>query len=165
MRRISGLAALVGAGFFAIKSVGVLATGEQVPFLFEAAPAVLGLCVLTLPGALGITGGRSAVVAMVGGMVIAVGVAALVADAAGEDWGPGLGLAMLGASVGAVIAGWGRQDWTDGALLVAGLMPVPALALGGILQLADDRLLEVGLLLIAAAWAWVGVRLLRMPRR
>ena len=165
MRRTSGFAALGGAGFFTVKSVGILATGGQVPYLFELAPALLGLCVLTLPGALGMTGGRASVTAMIGGMVIAVTLAAVLADLVGEVFGPGLGVAMLGVSAGALIAGWDPKDWTDRALLVAAVAPFPALALGGALETIDERLLEIGLLLVAAAWVWVGVALLRAPRR
>jgi hypothetical protein len=156
---------LVGAGFFAIKAGGILATGEQVPWLFEAAPAVLGLCILTLPGALGLTGTRSAVTAMVGGSAIAIDVAALVADATGEEWGLGLAFAMIGVSTGALVAGWDPRGWMDRALLTAGVAPFVGLALGGALEAVDERLLEVGVLLIAAAWAWVGVLLLRGPER
>jgi len=160
-RRISGLAALVGATFLAIKSLGILVTGEQVPFLFEAAPACLGLCVLTLSDARGTTGQRPTVTTAVGGMSLAVAVASFVADLAGEEWGPGLGLAMIGVSVGALVAGWRPQGWTDRALLAAAVVPYPALLLGGALERVNERLLEVALLPVAAAWAWVGIRLLR----
>ena len=160
-RRTSGLAALTGATFLAIKSLGILVTGEQVPFLFEAAPACLALCVLTLPDALGMTGRRAMVTTVVGGMSVAVAVASFLAGLVEEVWGPGLGLAMLGVSVGSLVAGWRPQDWTDRALLVAAVVPYPALLLGAALEPVDERLLEVGLLPIAAAWAWVGIRLLR----
>ena len=160
-RRTSGLAALTGAAFLAIKSLGILVTGEQVPFLFEAAPACLALCVLTLAGALGMTGRRATVTTVIGGLSVAVAVAALLTDLAGELWGLGLGLAMLGVSAGALVAAWSPSDWTDRALLVAAVTPFPATALGGALEQIDERLLEIGLLPIAAAWSWVGIRLLR----
>ena len=155
------MAALTGAAFLVIKSLGILVTGEQVPFLFEAAPTCLGLCVLTLPGALGLTGRRATLTAVIGGMSVAVAVAALLADVTDEVWGVGLGLAMLGVSAGCLVAAWDPADWTDRALLVAAVAPFPATALGGALEPIDERLLETGLLLIAAAWAWVGVMLLR----
>jgi len=159
--RTSGLAALTGALFLAIKAVGILVTGAQVPFLFEAAPACLGLCVLTLPRALGLEGRRRVATGLAGGVALAAGLVAVVADVIGEVWGPGLGVAMLAVSVGAVVAGWQPRGWTDRALLAAGVVPYPALLLGGALEPLDERLLEVGLLPIAATWAWVGIRLLR----
>ena len=163
--RTRGISALVGAGFFAVKSGGILATGEQVPYLFETAPACLGLCLLTLPAATGLPGPRASATVAIGGMVIAVTLAAVLADIVGELWGPGLGLAMFGVTAGALTAGWNPDDWTDRALLVAAVVPFPALAVGGALETVDERLLEIGLLLIAAAWAWVGVALLRERSR
>ena len=160
-RWASGIAALTGAVFLAIKALGILATGEQVPFLFEAAPACLGLAVLTLPGSVDLHGGRRTATIVAGGVAVAAGVVALAADVAGEVWGPGLGVAMLAVTTGALVAGWSPDDWTDRALLVAGVAPFPSLALGGVLEPFDERLLEVGLLPISAAWAWVGLRLLR----
>ena len=68
---------------------------------------------------------------------------------------------MLGVSAGALVAAWSPSDWTDRALLVAAVTPFPATALGGALEQIDERLLEIGLLPIAAAWSWVGIRLLR----
>jgi hypothetical protein len=165
VRRTSGLAALLGAGCFAVTAVGTLVTGDRVPWLFEVAPPVLGLCLLLLPTALGLVGSRGAVTAMVGGMVMAVGAAAVVADVVGESWGPGVAIAMIGVSTGALVAGWDPRSWMDRALLAAAVSPFVGLAVGGALEDVDDRLLDLGLFLVAGAWAWVGALLLRGPER
>jgi hypothetical protein len=161
---LSGAAILFGASLMAVKSLAILASGVQPPLLFEAAPAFLGIGVLLLSPALDLHGTRRWIVAVLGLIATVVGFVAAATEIAGEVSGAALGISTLAAVTGAVVTGWRpRGDVRRRALVVVGLVVIPAMLIGGMLSEIDERLLEVGLLAYAGAWGIAGFRLISHP--
>ena len=159
---LSGAALLTGAALLAVKSMAILMTGDQPPLLFEVSPLFLGLGVLLLAPALDLAGSRKRIVQVLGLISLLAGAISAVTELTGEVWGPGIGTATLAAIAGAVVSGWRPgDDRRKRALVLVGLVVLPALILGGVLSEIDERLLEIGLLAYAAAWGLAGLRLVR----
>jgi hypothetical protein len=79
----------------------------------------------------------------------------------GDVFGPAIAVASLAAIAGTLVSGWRPAgDPTRRALVLIAISVVPAMLVGGILSEIDERLLEIGLLGYALAWAYAGVKLL-----
>lgn len=159
--RFSGLALLVGALLIGIKSVAILVTGDQPPLLFEVSPFFFALGVLGLAPALELQGARRRAVPVLGLVSLAAAATALVTELTGEVFGAALAVATLAGIAGTLVSGWRPAgDPTKRALVLIPLSVVPAMLIGGILSEFDERLLEIGLLGYALAWAWAGLALM-----
>jgi len=160
--RFSGMAASIGALLWAYKSVAILATGDQPDYLFEIAPLFFGLSVAALVYALRSQLSRpSAVPAALAGIAAVGGTVAAVAYIVdGNDEGL-FGPAMLGHVVSMVVLffliggeirrrgllpRWSFAPWMLGWFFVL-MIPV-----GGLLSAINERLLEISLLAVVAAW-------------
>lgn len=152
---------LAGAALIAVKCLAILITGDQPPLLFEISPFFLGLGVLLLAPALDLGESRKWVVSALGLTSLLAGAAAAITELEGEVFGPAIATATLAAICGAVVSGWRpRGDPRKRALLLVGLVVVPAMVLGGILEAISERLLEIGLLGYAATWGVAGLKLI-----
>ncbi|NJN82094.1 MAG: hypothetical protein HC802_07285 [Caldilineaceae bacterium] len=161
-----GIAAIVGGGCWAVKSLAILTTGDQPDYLFELAPialatATLGL-VLTwhreyrssrLPVGLGAVALVSASLASVSYIV------------QGDDEGLfGLTLMIAMLSIIALLFWVGRPLWRTREGEQWRAIPYPlgwafivAMPLGGLLSALNERLLEIPLLAISIGWIWLGI--------
>jgi hypothetical protein len=153
----AAVAALAGGGAWAVKAVAILATGDQPPVFFEAAPlafaVALGGAVLGLQPA-----GRRRTAALVLATVAVVAAAtALVSDVLGELLGAALAVSSLALVAGLLLLDRRLPPLRPGWLL--GLATVPSVLVGGLLAGLDERLLELPLLGLALAWLWWGTRL------
>jgi hypothetical protein len=156
----SGLALLIGATLIAVKSVAILATGDQPPLLFEISPFFLALGVLGLAPALALTGARRRVVPVLGAFSLVGAVVAVVTELTGEVLGAALAAGTLAAIAGTLVSGWRPGgDQAKRALVLIAVAVIPTMLIGGVLSAINERLLEVGLLGYALVWAWAGLRL------
>lgn len=161
-----GIAAIVGGGLWAVKSLAILTTGNQPDYLFELAPTALATVVLglALVWYRAQAGSR---------LAVGLGVLALVAASAaslsylvqGDDeglFGPALMIAILSMIVLLFWVGrplWRMQTdapWRAVPYLLAWAFVV-AIPLGGLLSTLNERLLEIPLPAISVGWIWLGV--------
>lgn len=154
LRHVVAAAAVAGGLLWVVKSVAILATGDQPPVTFEAAVACFAVVAAVLPATLP-EGIRRAALLGVGAAGLASAVIALVG---GEATEPFLLPASLATLVVLVVAGvsLGRGGGRTLALLI-GLGTIPLIAVGGLLETVDERLLEVPLLVLALLWIAFGV--------
>lgn len=175
MRVVPALAASIGGLSWIVKASLILATGDQPPLLFEAAPiffavALYGVLIYVVHPM-----GSLRILATAGiALVIASGVGSL---ALGSDGPGGSGLREALSSTFDVISGFGipillvglglplmrRRLW-DGRWrllpLALGLGLVPAIAVGVVLEVAfGERYLEIPLIVVGAGWVLLGYRL------
>jgi len=163
-RVFSGLALLIGALLIGIKSVAILATGDQPPLLFEISPFFFALGVLGLAPALDLPNPRRRVVPALGLIALLAAATAAITELTDEVFGPALAVATLAAIAGALLSGWhAGGDPTKRALVLIAIAVVPAILIGGILAEVNERLLEIGLLGYALAWAYAGHKLVARP--
>ena len=157
----SGGALLMGSALIAVKSLAILITGDEPQLIFEISPFFLGVGMLLVAPALSLEGPRRRAVPALALTSLVAGAVAGVTELTGEVFGPAIAVATLSAIVAAVVSGWRPAgDPRKRALLLVGIAVVPALVIGGILSEFNERLLEVGLLAYAAAWALAGFRML-----
>lgn len=170
MTRWCGWAAVAGGAMWAVKGVAILVTGDQPPLLFEAPLALLPLGLLGLHARLVGHGGRLpaagrvvAVVALVAGMA-ALGMFAVDQDADGVGAGVAIAGSTLGTVVGLVLLGVAVRrtglfppPWHRLPLTLGIATPLLLSVVGGILASVDERLLEVPLIVVAAAWVRLGL--------
>lgn len=156
----SGWALLTGSVLIAVKALAILITGDQPQVIFEISPLFLGLGMLLVAPALSLEGPRRRVVPALGLTSLLAGAVAGITELTGEVFGPAIALATVAAIVAAVVGGWRPAgDPRKRALVLVGLVVLPAMMVGGVLSEFNERLLEVGLLGYAAAWAFAGFRL------
>ncbi len=171
--RWGGIAALVGALCWAIKGASILITGYQPPVIFEAAPALFAVALVSLAGsALARALGAGVAPSTRDRAVYALGVVAWIAGvvsavtAFGEEvWGPAIAVASLSTLTGLVLYGVGGRGAIPplpGALpaLAIGIGSIPIIVVGGALSEVNERLLELSVLVLAGLWAWLGLVLL-----
>jgi hypothetical protein len=166
--RWAGLATALGGLLWAAKGSAILLTGDQPEYLFELAPLFFALGLLALHARLEGGGGNAA---RLGGALAWSGLALVLASAAlylatGEEEGFPIGitiplaalsilaaLVLLGIAVRRTEALPGR--WRS-LPLAMGAGVIPLMIVGGILEMLDERLLEIPIVLVGLAWSALG---------
>jgi hypothetical protein len=167
--RWSGLAALLGGAMWAVKGLWVLVTGDQPPLLFELPLVLFPFGLLGLHARLGGEGGRRADAGRgVAAFALAAGTVAVVTGIVDPDLdGVVPGVAIAGSALGTVaglllLGGAARRSdrfpprWRSLPLSMGIATPVLLTVVGGALAAVDERLLEVPLIVLAAAWIGLG---------
>ena len=174
LARWGGLAAMLGGVLWVFKGGAIILTGEQPPVVFEAALPLFAAGLVGLHARLGGRGGRlgrtglllayaalaSALVALVG---LTLGPAGWVPNEESvtlltpfivlAGFGPFVGLVLLGIATLRVKA----MPAPFSALpLVMGASAVPLMLMGGILELVNERLVELPIVLLGFAWVLLG---------
>ena len=157
---IGGLAALLGGLAWTVKGTVILVGGNQPPLLFETAPALFGIGLLSLAYASMPSSRRRTVALVLAAASAFAGLAALVSDLVGEVAGIALALSSLTLLIG-LLALARRGRWPAPLAWWIGAAMIPALAVGGILSELDERLLEIPLICLGLAWTVVGWASLR----
>lgn len=154
--RLGGVAAVLGGLAWSVKGIIILAGGDQPPLLFEVAPALFGIALLSIAHS-AMPKGRRRTAAMGFAVVsIGAGVVAVVTDVVGEVAGAALGASSLALVVGLVILDRHQPSPTSLAWWI-GVAMLPAVVFaGGLLSIIDERLLEVPLVCLGVAWMFVG---------
>ena len=177
MIRWCGWAAVVGGAMWAAKGLAILATGEQPPLLFEIPLVLFPVGLLGLharmrghTGRLRAAGGVVSVIALVAG---AAAVVILSVDPDAEGVVPGVAIAgsALATVAGLVLLGLVarraeifRPPWHRLPLLLGIATPLLFTVVGGVLAAINERLLEVPLVLAAAAWVRLGTLIAAVDR-
>lgn len=168
LARIGGVAALLGGLAWTVKGLVILAGGDQPPLLFEAAPALFGVGLLSVgrstmpPGrrrttALGLAAG-----AAVAGLAALVSELAFVSALVGDVAGAALGISSVALLIGLLMLERNRR-WPARLAWWIGIAMAPALVVGGVLSAIDESLLEIPIVLLGMAWMTVGWAMLRRP--
>jgi hypothetical protein len=158
--RLGGVAAILGGLAWTLKGVVILAGGDQPPLLFEAAPALFGIGLLGVAYSTMPPSGQRAVVLRFASVAAVAGLAALVSDLVGEVAGEALAISSVALLIGLLALARNRR-WPAPLAWWIGLAMVPALAVGGLLSEVDERLLEIPLICLGAAWMGLGWAALR----
>ncbi len=173
--RVGAAAAILGGIAWTVKGVGILATGNQPPVVFELGPPLFAVGLIGLYARLGEKGGRAAVAGLVfacvslllAGVLLVAWAFASDALPAGEDDFTPLSLVIAGASVsfiaGLVLLGIAVRRapvlpprWRSFPLAV-GVFAVPGIMIGGgVLSELSERLLEIPLVAFALGWIVIG---------
>ena len=159
------IAALVAGALWVVKSASILLSGYQPPLVFDVAVPLFGLALVALASA-GPHDWRHRVAQALGGVAVVAGCTALASELAGEVWHVALAVGAVAQIVGLVLAGLADHRAPGGfgaagrTALLIGLATIPATAVGGLLELVDERLLEVSTLFLACLWVWLGSRML-----
>ena len=160
---MGGLAAVVGGLMWIVKGASILLTGDQPPFIFEAAMPLLAVGVAGLGARLGerrrplgtagvvvaFVAAASAVVALLTGLAPFMVIA---------GFGPFLGLILVGGAT--LQARIFPSPWSALPLVIGLGGPVLVILAGGVLALINERLLEVPLVMVGAAWMLLGYSVL-----
>jgi hypothetical protein len=163
--RFGGAAALIGGVAWLVKGLVIVVGADQPPLLFEVAPMLFGMGLVSVAHSTMPPSRRRAAVFGLAGVATCAGMVALVTELVGEVAGAALAISSLTLLVGLLTVGrvrpWpGRLAWWIGVAMV------PALIVGGLLAEIDERLLELPLICLALAWMVAGWALLRArPRR
>ncbi len=174
LARVGAASAILGGLAWTVKGVGILATGEQLPFVFELGPPLFAVGLLGLYARLG-QRGRAATAGLVlacvsiflAGVLLVASVFASDALPASEDDFTPLSLVIAGAGLsfiaGLVLLGIAARRapvlphrWRSFPLAV-GVFAVPGVMIGGgILSALSERLLEIPLVAFAIGWIVIG---------
>jgi hypothetical protein len=140
----------------------ILAGGDQPPLLFELAPALFGVGLLSVAYSTMSPGRRRTVALAFGAAATVAGLAALVSDLVGEVAGGALAISTVALLIGLLtLTRNGR--WPAPMAWWIGIALVPAFMVGGLLSEIDERLLEIPLICVGIAWMSVGWTGLRQP--
>jgi len=160
--RLGAVAAFMGGLGWTVKGVVILAGGDQPPLLFELAPALFGVGLLSIAYSTMRPGRRRTVALELGATATIAGLAALVSDVVGEVAGWALAISSVALLIGLLmLARNGR--WPAPVAWWIGVALVPAFLVGGLLSEIDERLLEIPLICVGIAWMTVGWAGLRQP--
>src|SRR5215204_1742143 len=165
---------MLGGVMWVFKGGAIMLTGEQPPVVFEAALPLFAAGLVGLHACLGGRGGRlgrtglllayaalaSALVTLVGWTLAPAGwvpdedsVTPLTPFISLAGLGPFVSLGLLGIAtlrVKAMPAPWSALP------LVVGVGAVPLMLVGGVLELVNERLLELPIVLLGFAWVLLG---------
>ena len=153
--RLGGVAAFLGGLAWTLKGVVILGGGDQPPLLFEAAPTLFGLGLMSVAYSTMPSGRRRGVVLGLSATAALSGLAALVSDMVGEVADLALVTSSVALLIGLLTLERNRR-WPAPLAWYVGLAMVPALIVGGMLSEIDERLLEVPLVCLGAGWMTVG---------
>lgn len=160
LARLGGVAAFLGGLAWTLKGIVILAGGDQPPLLFEAAPALFGLGLLSIAfGEMPQSRRRGSALGL-SAVAILAGLAALVSDLVGEVAGAALAISSVALLLGLLTVGRNGR-WPAPLVWCIGLAMVPALIVGGALSAIDERLLELPLVCLGVGWMAVGWAMLR----
>jgi hypothetical protein len=160
LARLGGVAAFLGGLAWAAKGVVILAGGDQPPLLFELAPALFGVGLLSVAYSTMSPGRRRTVSLGFATVATVAGVAALVSDLVGEVAGGALAISSVALLIGLLtLARNGR--WPAPLAWWIGVALVPAFLVGGVLSEIAEGLLEIPLVCVGIAWMTVGWAVLR----
>jgi hypothetical protein len=160
LARLGGVAAFLGGLAWTLKGVVILAGGDQPPLLFEAAPILFGLGLMSVAYSTMPPGRRRGIALALSAIAALSGLVALVSDMVGEVADLALVVSSVVLLIGLLTLGrHGR--WPAPLAWYIGLAMVPALIVGGMLSEIDERLLEVPLVCLGAGWMAVGWAVLR----
>lgn len=164
--RLGGLAALLGGAAWTIKGGAILLSGNQPPYLFEAAPTLFALGQLGLAALLPEGAGRlrriGIALAALSGLAGVLAVFMLESASDESSFSPWVfasflsnlaALIVLGIAVRRSAVSASPLRWLP---LGLGIMTFPLVAVGGALEQINDRLLEVPLVLLGLAWIRLG---------
>jgi hypothetical protein len=161
---LGGVAALLGGLAWVVKGLVILAGGDQPPFLFEVAPLLLGIGLLSIAHRAMPRSRRRTVAMGFASIAIIAGAVALATEVVGEVAGSAIATSSLSLVVGLVtLDRHGRSPMPLAWWIGVGMLP--AVSTGGVLSEIDERLLEVPLVGIGAAWMVVGWASLRTLKR
>jgi hypothetical protein len=153
--RLGGLAAFLGGLAWTLKGIVILLGGDQPPLLFEAAPVLFGVGLLSVGYSRMPPGGRRASALAFAALSSLAGVVAVASEVVGEVWGSALAISSLALLVGLLMLPV-RGRWPAPLGWWIGLSMVPALVVGGALSEVDERLLEIPLTCLGLAWVVLG---------
>ena len=162
LTRLGGVAAFLGGLAWTLKGIVILAGGEQPPLLFEAAPALFGLGLLSVAFDEMPHSRRRGFALGLAGVATLTGLAALASDVVGEVAGAALAISSVALLLGLLTLGRNGR-WPAPLAWCIGLAMVPALIVGGALSAIDERLLELPLVCLGAGWMAIGWAMLRQP--
>ncbi len=168
LMRVGAVAAALGGAAWLIKAVAILATGDQPPLVFEVAPLMFALALLGMRAMLGAR--PQECTGVVGGWAAAVAAALAVASLAmtfgasssGEGFSPLTFSTFLCVLGGLILIGLASRHRTELARpvrvlpLLLGVFTFPLVAVGGVLEAVNERLLELPLVVLGLAWIVLG---------
>ena len=160
LARLGGVAAFLGGLAWTLKGAVILAGGDQPPLLFEAAPTLFGLGLMSVAYSSMPAGRRRGIALGLSAIAALSGLAALVSDMVGEVADLALVISSVALLIGLLTLGRHRR-WPAPLAWYIGLAMFPALIVGGMLSEIDERLLEVPLVCLGAGWMTVGWAALR----
>ena len=176
---LGSLSALVGGLCWVVKGGWILATGWQPPVIYEVAPLFFPVAA----GALFVLPGVRSRLATVGLVVASTAEVAAVLSVLGLFFGPPewqptgstvtvltpwITLSALGTFVSLVLLGVpvrrarALPGWRRNLPLLIGVGAIPALAVGGLLELMRTHLIEVSTVAIGLGWVALAVALRRV---
>lgn len=164
--RIGGVAALLGGSAWSVKSLVILAGGDQPPLMFEVAPALFGIALLSIAHSAMPIGRRRTAAMGLAVVSIGAGFVAGVTEVVGEVAGAAIAASSLALVVGLVTLDRHQPPPTRLGWWI-GVAMLPAVFVGGMLSEIDERLLELPLVCLGVAWLFVGWAILeqRDPSR
>ena len=155
LARLGGVAALLGGLAWTVKGSVILGGGDQPPLLFEIAPVLFGVALLSVVHSTMPPSRRHAAALGLAAVSALAGLAALVSDLVGQVAGVALAISSLALLTGLLVLGTSGR-WPAPLAWWIGVAMVPALVVGGILSELDERLLEIPLTCLGLAWMVVG---------
>lgn len=162
-----GISALAAGLLWSVKSLSILLVGYQPPLVLELAVPLFGLTVVLLARR-GPSLALMRAARVLGGLACAAGLVTVGSELVGASWGdPAIATAMVAVIVGLIMIGVASRSAPKGAgatgksAFVLGLATVPAILVGGLLAMLNERLLEVPILILACMWVWLGGLMLR----
>lgn len=156
---------MIGGLAWVVKAAAILATGDQPPLLFEAAPLFFGVALTALALTSDLRGGRRTTAIALGILTVTAGVVAGVTEAFGQVWGPAIAASSLALIAGLLLLGRRTSSPSHTFAWWIGVSMLPAMVIGGLLSAFNERLLEVSILTLGLMWVWLGAILLTRGNR
>ena len=158
---LGGVAAFVGGLAWLLKSTWILAGRPQPRLLFEIAPFFLALTTTCLAiAAEGMGRRRRALALALGSLGMVAGTLAAITELVDTVWGPAIAVAVLAVVISLLLQDR-RGTSTERLAWWIGVATLPLNLLGGLLAIADERLLELPLAFLAIIWIWLAVLIIR----
>jgi hypothetical protein len=150
--------AVVGGVAWVVKGGAILAGFDQPPVLLEVGVACFPVTLTCLA-----TWTRRRPSLVLGVVALVSGWVALALEVVGQASGPLTLVSTLALLAGLVVLGGATPEQRRARAL--GLVTVPILLVGGLLELVDEPLLEVSTVVLGLLWLLLGVSLGDHPRR